>query len=186
MEVINTRFPGLLIVKPRIFTDQRGYFFEGYNEKVFRDHGITHSFVQDNQSRSAFGTIRGLHYQLDPFAQTKLLRVIEGHILDIAVDLRRNSPAFGEHMSIELTGENQLQVLVPKGFAHGFAVLSQTAIVLYKCDNLYHAAAERGIHYKDPVLKIDWKLEGKDIIVSERDAVFPCFKGAEMNFVLET
>jgi len=185
MEIRQTRFPGILIIKPGIFTDQRGYFFESYNEQAFRESGITYTFIQDNQSRSSYGTIRGLHYQLDPFSQTKLLRVIDGRILDVAVDLRKNSPSFGEHLAIELSGENQLQILIPRGFAHGFVVLSQTATVLYKCDNTYHPEAERGIYYADPDLKIDWKLPEAEIIVSRRDAAFPGFKDAEMNFNFE-
>jgi dTDP-4-dehydrorhamnose 3,5-epimerase len=186
MEITKTRFPGVLIIKPRIFSDQRGYFYESYNLKTFRENDLGYSFIQDNQSRSAFGTIRGLHYQLNPYAQTKLLRVLEGNILDVAVDLRKHSPTFGEHFSIELSGENQLQILIPKGFAHGFAVLGPVATVLYKCDSYYYPAAERGIFYADPELKIDWKLSGTDIVISGRDAASPLFKDAEMNFVFET
>jgi dTDP-4-dehydrorhamnose 3,5-epimerase len=182
MEITKTRFDGLLIIKPAIFRDQRGYFFESYNLKTFRDHGIDISFIQDNQSRSSFGTIRGLHYQLNPFAQTKLLRVLEGKILDVSVDLRQNSATFREHFSVELSEENQLQILIPRGFAHGFAVLSQTATVLYKCDTLYHPAAERGIYYADPDLKIDWHLSDSEIIISAKDTGFPGLRDAEMNF----
>jgi len=186
MEITKTRFAGLLLIKPAIFRDQRGYFFESYNLKTFRDHGIDIPFVQDNQSRSTFGTIRGLHYQLNPFAQAKLLRVLEGKILDVSVDLRQNSSTFHEYFSVELSEENQLQILIPGGFAHGFAVLSHTATVLYKCDNLYHPEAERGIYYADPDLNINWHLADSEIIISAKDTGFPRLKDAEMNFYPKT
>jgi dTDP-4-dehydrorhamnose 3,5-epimerase len=182
MEITKTRFEGLLIIKPAIYRDQRGYFFESYNQNTFRDHGIDITFLQDNQSRSSFGTIRGLHYQLNPFAQTKLLRVLEGKILDVSVDLRKNSSTFHEYLSVELSEENQMQILIPRGFAHGFSVLSRTATILYKCDNLYHPEAERGIYYADPGLKIDWHLSDPEIIISAKDAGFPRLGDAEMNF----
>ncbi len=183
MELRETRFPGLLIIQPRIFTDPRGYFFESYNKQVFSDAGISRVFVQDNQSQSSYGIIRGLHYQLNPNAQTKLLRVLEGNIWDVAVDLRKNSPTFGKAFTIEISAENQLQILIPGGFAHGFSVLSESATVFYKCDELYKPEAERGIHYADPSLGIDWKLPAENIKVSEKDASFPALDEAENNFI---
>ena len=182
MEIKETGFPGLLVIQPGIFTDPRGYFFESYNRNTFVEAGIDHVFVQDNQSRSSFGIIRGLHYQLNPYAQTKLLRVLEGRIWDAAVDLRQSSPTYGMGFTIELTAENQLQILIPKGFAHGFSVLSESATVFYKCDEFYRPGAERGIHYADPVLGIDWKIPAGEIRVSEKDAGFPGLNEAEHNF----
>jgi len=186
MEIRETGFPGLLLIIPRIFNDPRGYFFESYNKKAFSDAGIRHEFVQDNQSRSSYGIIRGLHYQLNPFAQTKLLRVLEGRIWDVAVDLREQSPTFGTAFSFEVSDENQVQILIPKGFAHGFSVLSKSATVFYKCDELYHPEAERGIHYADPALDIDWKIPPADITVSGKDARFPGLREAENNFTFES
>lgn len=183
MEIKHTDFNGLLIIEPKIFGDQRGYFFESYNEKTLAGKGIIYRFVQDNQSKSAYGVIRGLHYQLEPYAQTKLVRVISGKILDVAVDIRKGSPTFGKHFSIELSCENNLQLLVPKGFAHGFSVLSDTAVVLYKTDNYYTPAAERGIIYNDKTLAIDWRIKHSAMIVSERDAKLAVFSEADNNFI---
>jgi dTDP-4-dehydrorhamnose 3,5-epimerase len=183
MEIRNTDFDGLLVIKPKIFGDQRGYFFESYNKKVFADAGIHHHFVQDNQSKSLYGVIRGLHYQIEPYAQTKLVRVISGTILDVVVDIRQGSPTFGKHFAIELSSENNLQLLVPKGFAHGFSVLSENAIVFYKTDYFYTPAAERGIIYNDKSLAIDWGIKPSDMLVSERDAKLPEFSQAENNFI---
>jgi dTDP-4-dehydrorhamnose 3,5-epimerase len=184
MELINTPFSDLFIIKPRIFEDERGYFYESYNVKNYNHNGITFNFVQDNQSLSAYGIIRGLHYQLMPYAQTKLVRVIEGAVFDVAVDLRKGSSTYGKWYGLELSGENKLQLLIPRGFAHGFSVLSERAVVLYKTDDYYKKEAERGIAYNDPELKIDWKIPASGIVVSERDQQFPGFREAESNFKL--
>lgn len=182
MSFSETGFPGLLIFEPRIFRDSRGYFFESYNQNLFREQGIGISFVQDNQARSARGVLRGLHFQQGPYAQAKLIRVLEGVILDVVVDLRRELPTYGKVFSIELTAENKRQLLVPVGFAHGYSVLSQEVEVLYKCDAFYNKASERGIRYDDPFLRIDWKLEPGEAIVSDKDLVLPDFKAAEPDF----
>lgn len=177
-----TEILGLLIFEPKVFEDSRGYFFEAYNRHVFKQQGIDLQFVQDNQSRSSYGVIRGLHYQLNPHAQFKLVRVLEGMILDVAVDIRKGSPTFGQHFSIELTAENKKQLLIPAGFAHGFSVLSDTATVFYKCDALYNKESEAGIRYNDPTLNIDWKiLMGKEVI-SEKDLEQPLFENCRNNF----
>jgi dTDP-4-dehydrorhamnose 3,5-epimerase len=177
-----TGIPGLLIFEPRVFEDSRGYFFEAFNEQVFRNEGIDLHFVQDNQSKSSYGVIRGLHYQLHPHAQFKLVRVLEGTILDVAVDIRKGSPTFGKHFSLELSAENKKQLLIPAGFAHGFSVVSETAVVLYKCDALYNKESEAGIHYNDPSLNIDWKIVAGKGIISEKDLQQPLFKNCRNNF----
>ena len=182
MQIIQTGLPDLLIIKPKIFEDNRGYFFEGYNQNKFRDNGLHYTFVQDNESLSTRGIIRGLHYQLAPYAQAKLIRVIYGKVFDVAVDLRENSSTYGQWYGCELSAENKEQLLVPRGFAHGFSVLSGQAIVFYKCDNFYHPESERGINYRDPSLNIDWKIEPEKAIVSAKDKVLPDFKDADMNF----
>ncbi len=183
MEIVKTEIPDLLILKPKVFEDERGYFFESYNEKNLANHGIQIQFVQDNQSKSSFGVIRGLHYQLAPYSQTKLVRVLEGEILDVAVDIRKKSPTFGKWYSHRLSAENRKQMLVPPGFAHGFSVLSKIAVVFYKCDKLYHPELERGIKYNDPELSIDWGIEPEKAIISAKDKHNPFLKDAEMNFV---
>jgi dTDP-4-dehydrorhamnose 3,5-epimerase len=177
-----TDIPGLLVFEPKVFEDSRGYFFEAYNELVFHDAGIDLRFVQDNQSKSSYGVIRGLHYQLNPYAQFKLVRALQGTILDVAVDIRKNSPTFGKHFSIELSAENKKQLLVPAGFAHGFSVLSDTAIVFYKCDALYNKENETGIRYNDPSLNIDWKIPAGKEIVSGKDLQQPLFENCRNNF----
>jgi len=182
MKITETNIPQLLVLEPRVFEDQRGYFFESFNRKGFQDHSLDLLFVQDNESRSCKGVLRGLHYQLAPFAQTKLIRVVEGEIMDVVVDLRKNSPAFKKWLGMLLSGENKKQLLVPPGFAHGFAVLSEHAIVLYKCDTYYNPDAERGIIYNDPALNIDWGLDTSSAIISEKDRSHPTFDKAEMNF----
>lgn len=182
MKVIPTDIPDLIVVEPRIFTDSRGFFYESYNEASLRENQIDIDFVQDNQSFSTYGVLRGLHYQLHPHAQTKLVRVIRGRVLDVAVDLRRNSPAFGKYFSIELSAENKLQLLIPQGFAHGFVVLSDEADFLYKCDNYYNKASEGGIRFDDPALNIDWKIPSSDIILSDKDAELPLLRDADFNF----
>ena len=185
MPVFKTGISGLVIYEPKIFDDNRGYFFESYNEKVFKEQGIDMRFVQDNQARSTYGIIRGLHYQLDPFAQTKLVRVLSGRIIDVAVDLRRNSPTYGEHFTIELSAENKKQLLIPKGFAHGYSVISETAEVLYKCDAFYNKESEGGIVWNDSELNIDWQIPAGKAIVSEKDANQPLFENCRNTFVFE-
>ncbi len=182
MEIEETGIAGLLVLRPRIFQDERGYFFESYNDREMREQGLHYSWVQDNQSKSGYGVIRGLHYQLEPFAQTKLVRVLKGKILDVAVDLRTGSPTYGKWKSLELSDKNFLQLLIPKGFAHGFSVLSEEAIVFYKCDQFYHPASDKGIRFNDPALGIDWQLPEEKIIVSEKDKNLPLLKEAEINF----
>lgn len=173
MKVTKTAFQGLLIIEPKVFTDSRGYFFESYNKKVLREAGIDIEFVQDNQSRSQKGTLRGLHFQKPPHAQTKLVAVLDGAIQDVVVDLRKGQPTYGKHLSIDLTAENKTQLLVPKGFAHGFLVLSERADVLYKCDDYYHPETEAGILYNDSTLGIDWKTDEAGIILSKKDEQNP-------------
>lgn len=182
MEIRDTGIMDLKIIKPRIFEDERGYFFESYNEGRFREGGLDYRFVQDNQSKSSYGVIRGMHYQLEPRAMAKLVRVLEGKILDVAVDLRKGSPSYLEWEAVELSAENKLQFLIPRGFAHGFSVLSETAIVSYKCDELYSPGNEAGFRFDDPQLGINWGLDACDQLVSERDLSLPGLESANMNF----
>lgn len=182
MEIIKTKIPDLLIIKKRVFQDARGYFVETYNEKIFAENGITTKFVQDNRSKSLYGVIRGLHYQLQPASQSKLVSAIVGKVYDVAVDLRRNSPTFGQWVGVELSDENHLQFLIPQGFAHGFSVLSETAIFSYKCDNFYTPELDRGIMYNDPALNIDWGIPAEKQLISEKDLKQPLLRDAEMNF----
>lgn len=183
MEVLKVDIPGLLIVKPSVFTDSRGFFYESYNRERYFDNGIRTEFIQDNLSRSSYGVIRGLHYQLAPYGQVKLVQVLKGKVLDVVVDLREDSPTFGHHYSIELSEENKLQFYVPEGFAHGFSVLSDDVLFAYKCSNLYNKSAERGISYNDPDMGIDWQVPAKDAIVSHKDSILPSMKEAEKNFI---
>jgi len=173
MPFIETGIPDLLVFEPMVFEDSRGYFYEAYNQKLFGGAGIETVFVQDNQSRSSYGVVRGLHYQVPPFAQVKLVRAIVGSILDVAVDIRKGSPTFGKVYCIELSAENKKQLYIPAGFAHGFSVLSETAEVMYKCDQFYSKASEHGIIYNDPALNIDWKVPMSEAIVSDKDQVLP-------------
>jgi dTDP-4-dehydrorhamnose 3,5-epimerase len=182
VKLITTPIPGLLIVEPKVFADQRGYFLESYSRKKMEDLGIGTVFIQDNESKSTKGVIRGLHYQLSPFGQTKLVRVIQGRVYDVAVDCRKGSPTFGQSYGLELNEENKLQFYIPKGFAHGFSVLSDTAIFSYKCDEFYNPSAERGILYNDASLGIDWGISASEAIVSGKDINLPLFVDAEMNF----
>lgn len=182
MKITNTKIPDLVIIEPRIFEDERGYFFESFNQAQFQKSHLPSAFIQDNESKSVYGTIRGLHYQLAPYSQTKLIRVIEGKIWDIAVDIRKGSPTFGQWEGIELSENNKKQLLVPKGFAHGFAVLSEQAIVQYKCDAFYHPDAERGIYYADDSLGIDWRIPAEKAILSPKDIHHPTIQETEMNF----
>lgn len=182
MEVIKTDFQDLVVIKPRIFEDARGYFYESYSKTRYDDAIGDIQFIQDNQSKSSINTIRGLHYQLAPYAQSKLVRVLQGTILDVVVDIRKNSPTYGKYFSVELSEKNQKQLFVPRGFAHGFSVLSETAIVFYKTDNYYNPDSERGINFNDNDLGIDWKVSLNNAIVSTKDKVLPSFKEAEKNF----
>jgi len=185
MPITKTEFPGLIIFEPTVIKDSRGYFFESYSEQVFHEAGIYSRFVQDNQSKSSFGVIRGLHYQLNPHAQTKLVRVLSGAILDVAVDIRTGSPTYGRAFSIELSADNHKQLLVPKGFAHGFSVLSETAEVMYKCDTFYNKDSEAGIIYNDASLNIDWQIPADKAIISEKDQQQPLLANCKNNFVFE-
>ena len=182
MQFITCHIPGLLVVEPKVFEDSRGYFFESFNQKLFSDHGINCQFVQDNQSKSSYAVIRGLHFQESPHTQTKLVRVLNGSILDVAVDIRKGSPTYGQHFSIELTADNKKQLWVPAGFAHGFSVLSETAVVLYKCDQFYNKSSEGGVRFDDPDLNIDWKIPTDKAVISEKDQQLPSFKDLVTNF----
>ncbi|MFI5185415.1 MAG: dTDP-4-dehydrorhamnose 3,5-epimerase [Chitinophagales bacterium] len=177
-----TEFQGLFVFEPVIYEDSRGYFFESYNQKIFHQQNIDLRFVQDNQSSSSYGVIRGMHYQLNPHAQTKLVRVLSGTILDVVIDIRKNFSTYAKVFSIELSGENKKQLLIPPGFAHGFSVLSETAEVFYKCDEFYNKESETGICYNDPSLKIDWKIPDEKIIVSEKDLQLPLLADCKNNF----
>ena len=173
MPFIKTEFPGLVVFEPQVWGDDRGYFYESYNKNSFAAAGIDNVFVQDNQARSSYGVLRGLHYQLGEYAQAKLVRVVEGSVLDVVVDLREGSPTYGKYYSIELSAANKLQLFVPRGFAHGYVVLSEKAEFFYKCDNFYNKASEGGINYKDPKLNIDWQIDLKDAVLSEKDIILP-------------
>lgn len=175
MEIIETPIKDLIIVRPDVFADSRGYFTELYNENRYRAYGIDNNFVQDNLSRSSYGVVRGLHLQKGESAQAKLVKVIVGKVWDVAVDLRKGSSTYGKWFGVELSDENHLQFLIPRGFAHGFSVLSPTAIFSYKCDNLYDKQAEGGIIYNDPTLAIDWKVPVGEMIVSDKDLLLPTF-----------
>ena len=177
-----TEFPDLLIFKPKVFADSRGYFFESYNENTCTAEGVNIKFVQDNQASSQYGVIRGLHYQLAPYAQTKFIRVLSGKILDVVVDLRKGSPSFGKSFSLELSAENHLQLLVPKGFAHGYSVLSETAEVFYKCDEFYNKENEAGLLFNDPTLNIDWQIPSGKEMISEKDIIQSTFENCKNNF----
>lgn len=170
MKAIATAIEGVYIIEPRVFGDQRGYFFESYSARDFKQQtGLDITFVQDNESKSSRGVLRGLHFQKPPYAQSKLVRVVKGRVLDVAVDLRRNSPTYGKHVSVELTGENHLQFFIPQGFAHGFSVLSDEAVFQYKCDNFYAPDHEGAILWNDPQLGIDWRLPEGDVLLSDKD-----------------
>lgn len=174
MNIIKTAIEGLVVIEPRVFGDSRGYFFESYNARDFAQVADI-TFVQDNESRSCYGVVRGLHFQKPPYAQSKLVRVVEGRVLDVAVDIRRNSPTYGQHVAIELTADNHRQLFLPQGMAHGFAVLSETAVFQYKCDNFYHPESEGAIAWNDPTLAIDWHLPAADVILSDKDKNHPSF-----------
>ncbi|MES2651635.1 MAG: dTDP-4-dehydrorhamnose 3,5-epimerase [Bacteroidota bacterium] len=176
MKIQETALKDCLIIEPKIFEDARGYFFESFNEKTFEDKtGLSGKFVQDNQSFSSYGVIRGLHAQTGEYAQAKLVRVLKGEVLDVAVDMRLNSPTFGQHIAVKLSEENKLQLYVPRGFLHGFAVLSETAEFFYKCDNFYHKEAEIGVMYNDLSLAIDWQIPINQQLVSDKDLLLNAF-----------
>ena len=177
MNVTETKLKGCFVIEPSVYEDSRGYFFESFNQEKFNELiNCNMNFVQDNESFSSKGVLRGLHYQIGKDSQSKLVRVIKGNVLDVAVDIRKDSQTFGEHVSIELSEENKKQIFIPKGFAHGFVVLSDTAIFAYKCDNYYNKDAEAGIIYNDSILQIDWRLHQQEIIVSDKDLILPNFK----------
>ena len=176
MEIIKTPIEGLLIIEPRVFQDARGFFEETYNEQRYRDAGIDVRFVQDNISASCYGVVRGLHFQRPPFTQAKLVSCIVGSVLDVAVDLRKDSPTFGQHVAVEINDKNHRQFFIPKGFAHGFSVLSEYALFSYKCDELYHPEADGGILLSDPALNINWRIPDDKRILSEKDTKHPLLK----------
>ena len=183
METVKTSIPDVLILKPRIFNDSRGYFFESFSQREFSKVVKDTTFVQDNESKSSYGVLRGLHFQRPPFAQAKLVRVISGKVLDVAVDIRKGSPTYGKWVSCELTEDNHLQLFIPKGFAHGFSVLSHEAVFQYKCDEFYHPECEGAILWNDPQINIDWRLPEEDVILSEKDKSHPLFKDFDSPFL---
>jgi len=185
VEVIKTNLDGVFILKPRLFKDARGYFFESYSQREFDEKVMPIRFVQDNESMSAYGVIRGLHYQRMPYTQSKLVRCVRGSVLDVAVDIRRGSPTFGQHVAVELNEENKLMFFVPRGFAHGFSVLSETAVFQYKCDNFYHPEAEAGISLRDEALGIDWRIPVEKAILSEKDLHHALLKDCVTDFGID-
>lgn len=182
MNVIETEIPGVVIIEPRIFNDARGYFFESFSQREFADKVADITFVQDNESKSSYGVMRGLHYQKPPYTQSKLVRVVKGAVLDVAVDVRKGSPTYGKHVAVELTEENHKQFFIPKGFAHGFVVLSQEAIFQYKCDNFYAPQSEGGISILDESLGIDWRIPMDKAILSDKDMKHPKLADAPVDF----
>jgi len=182
MPFTKAELDGSFLFEPMVFRDERGFFFESYNEQVFIANSVTSRFVQDNQSFSKRGVVRGLHYQLEPFSQSKLVRVLQGTIFDVIIDIRKGSPGFGKWVGFELSSENKKQLFVPKGFAHGFSVLSETAEVMYKCDQFYHKESESGIRFDDPMLNIDWNISKGKEIVSAKDLQLPSFAESKNNF----
>ena len=182
MEIIKTEIEGVVIIEPRIFKDARGYFFESFSEREFSEKVADVHFVQDNESRSCYGVIRGLHFQKPPYTQAKLLRVVRGAVLDVAVDLRKGSPTFGKYVAVELTEENHRQLYIPRGFAHGFSVLSEDVVFQYKCDNYYAPQSEGAIAWDDPELGIDWRIPKEKAILSEKDSRHPRLKDADIPF----
>jgi len=182
MPFFETGIPGLKIFEPRVFGDHRGYFLESFNEKTFKEAGIDVSFVQDNESKSQYGVVRGLHYQLNPYAQAKLVRVVVGQVLDVVIDIRKGSPTFGQKFELLLSGENKKQLFIPRGFAHGFSVLEAGTIFSYKCDNIYSKESEAGILFTDPALEIDWQVPKGKMLISEKDHLNPLLKDCINNF----
>lgn len=182
MEVIKTGIEGVVIIEPRIFKDERGYFFESFSQREFNEKVTPVNFVQDNESMSSYGVMRGLHFQQMPYTQSKLVCCVKGAVLDVAVDIRKGSPTYGQHVAVELTEENHLQFFIPRGFAHGFAVLSETAVFQYKCDNFYAPQADGGIQLRDESLGIDWKIPVAEAILSEKDLKHPLLKDYDSPF----
>lgn len=182
MNIIQTPIPDVVIIEPRLFKDDRGYFFESFSERDFNAQVREVKFVQDNESMSSYGVMRGLHFQRPPYTQSKLVRCVKGAVLDVAVDIRKGSPTYGQHVAVELTEENHRQFFVPRGFAHGFAVLSETAIFQYKCDNFYHPEADGGISILDDSLGIDWRIPTDHAILSEKDTKHPLLKDFDSPF----
>jgi len=182
MEIVKTGIEGLLIIKPRVFEDARGYFFESYSQREFEEKVGKINFVQDNESKSSYGVLRGLHFQTGPYTQSKLVRCVRGRVLDVAVDLRAGSPTYGKHAFCEISEENHCQFFIPKGFAHGFVVLSPEAVFQYKCDEFYHPESEGGIQALDPALGIDWRIPAEKMLLSEKDKVRKCL--SETNIIL--
>ena len=182
MEVIKTAIDGVVIIEPKVFKDQRGYFFESFSQREFEAKVRKINFVQDNESMSSYGVMRGLHFQRPPYTQSKLVRCVKGKVLDVAVDIRKGSPTYGQHVAVELSEDNHRQFFVPRGFAHGFAVLSDTAVFQYKCDNFYAPQADAGISIKDESLVIDWKIPTDMVILSEKDTLHSCLKDFDSPF----
>ena len=176
MKITKTALDGVVIIEPQVFEDARGYFFESWNKAKMEEAGLNYDFIQDNQSKSCYGTIRGIHFQKGEFSQAKLVRVLQGTVLDVAVDLRKDSKTFGQHVAVELTAENNRQLMIPRGFGHGFSVLSPTAVFAYKCDNVYNKASEAGIRFDDPALGIDWKVKPEEAVLSDKDKILPFLK----------
>lgn len=182
MNIIKTKIEDLVIIEPRVFGDDRGYFFESYQKERYEQAGIKAEFIQDNEAFSTYGVVRGLHFQIGPYSQAKLVRVIKGAVIDVAVDLREGSPTFGQWEAVELSEENKRQFFVPRGFAHGYSVISDEAIFAYKCDNVYSPENEGGINLNDPELNIDWGIPIDKQVISAKDKILPDLKNAEMNF----
>lgn len=176
MNITKTALDGVVIIEPQVFEDARGYFFESWNKAKMEEAGLNYDFIQDNQSKSCYGTIRGIHFQKGEFSQAKLVRVLQGTVLDVAVDLRKDSKTFGQHVAVELSAENNRQLMIPRGFGHGFSVLTPTAVFAYKCDNVYNKASEAGIRFDDPALGIDWKVKPEEAVLSDKDKILPFLK----------
>lgn len=183
MEVIKTAIPEVVILEPKVYQDDRGYFFEAFSEEVFSRLVTPTHFVQDNESRSSYGVVRGLHFQAPPYAQAKLVRVVKGSVLDVVVDLRKGSPSYGTHVAVELSEENHRMLFIPRGFAHGFSVLSPDAIFQYKCDNYYAPQSEGAVAWDDPILSIDWRVPTHDVILSAKDVHHPCLDEFDTPFI---
>ena len=186
MDVIKTAIDGVVIIEPKVFKDARGYFFESFSQREFEEKVRKINFVQDNESMSSYGVMRGLHFQAPPFTQSKLVRCVKGAVLDVAVDIRKGSPTYGQHVAVELTEDNHRQFFVPKGFAHGFVVLSETAIFQYKCDEFYHPEADGGINIQDESLAIDWRIKMEDALLSEKDTKHALLKDFDSPFSIDT
>ena len=176
MKITKTALDGVVIIEPQVFEDASGYFFESWNKAKMEEAGLNYDFIQDNQSKSCYGTIRDIHFQKGEFSQAKLVRVLQGTVLDVAVDLRKDSKTFGQHVAVELSAENNRQLMIPRGFGHGFSVLTPTAVFAYKCDNVYNKASEAGIRFDDPALGIDWKVKPEEAVLSDKDKILPFLK----------